>query len=70
MEDTEKKHEAFRTKYDAMAGELRKEVDKFVETSGLSPELDQKVSEATQMAKGLIFDMHNKLSVEKLAHLL
>jgi hypothetical protein len=61
MEDTEKKHEAFRTKYDAMAGELRKEVDKFVETSGLSPELDQKVSEATQMAKGLIFDMHNKL---------
>ena len=61
MEDTEKKHEAFRTKYDAMAGELRKEVDKFVETSGLNPELDKKVSEATQMAKGLIFDMHNKL---------
>lgn len=61
MEDTEKKQEAFRTKYDSLAGELRKEVDKFVETSGLNPELDKKVSEATQMAKGLIFDMHNKL---------
>jgi len=61
MEDVEKKHEAFRTKYDTMAADLRKEVDKFVETSGLNPELDHKISDATQMAKGLIFDMHNKL---------